>query len=89
MADYIDTITRVQSSGDSTKRYFLFSSSQYRFRREMEAKMGHAYKPGLIFVNGKRMMFTEISKTSTLTRYSDAKVVAYGEPSSFKYQLPG
>ena len=51
--------------------------------------MGHAYKPGLIFVNGKRMMFTEISKTSTLTRYSDAKVVAYGEPSSFKYQLPG
>lgn len=89
MADYIDTISIEQSSSSGSKRYFLFSSSQYKFRREMEAKMGHVYKPGQIFVNGKKMMFTEISKTSTLSRYSDAKVVAYGEPSNFKYTLPG
>jgi hypothetical protein len=70
-------------------KYFLYSMMQFKFRRDLEARLGKTFKPGQVFVNGKRKLFTEISYTPTSARYSDAKVVAQGDPKNFKYSLPG
>lgn len=70
-------------------KYFLFSSKQLEFRREIEKKMGKNFNPGWVIVNGVRADFTEISDTSTSRRFSDAKVVAYADISKVRYQMPG
>lgn len=68
-------------------KYFLYSSQQMEFRTKMEAKMGKIFKPGIVFNKGKRCPFTELSSSPT-NRYSDTKIVAEGEESSFKYTIP-
>jgi len=70
-------------------KYFLFSSQQLDFRREIEKKMGKTFNPGQVIVNGARVSFTEISTENSSKRYSDAKVVAYGDTDKLKYTLPG
>ena len=71
------------------KKYFLFSPSQLKFRKETEMRMGKKFKPGEVFVNGKRLPFTELILDKKNSRYSDAKVVYYGDPSKVKYTMPG
>ena len=69
-------------------KYFIFSSEQLKFRRETELKLGRHFKPGQVIVNGVRTPFTELSDKDK-SRYSDAKVVAYGDISKMTYTLPG
>lgn len=64
--------------------YFLYSDNQYKERTEIENKMSRVFIPGVVFVNGKRVKFTEISRKNT-NRYPDCKVVAEGYKSKMKY----
>lgn len=68
-------------------KYFLYSETQLKMRKEVEAKMGKKFIVGQVIVNGIRKPFTELSSTSS-SRYSDAKIVAQGEVSLMKYTLP-
>ena len=68
-------------------KYFLYSVKQMQFMREMQKKMGKIYKPGIVFNKGKKLSFTELS-SSGKSIYSDAKIVAAGEVTKFKYIMP-
>lgn len=68
-------------------KYFIYSSEQLKFRREVELKMGKKFRVGHVIVNGVKKPFTELSPVST-SRYADAKVVASGDPTLMKYTLP-
>lgn len=68
-------------------KYFLYSETQLKMRKEVEARMGKKFIVGRVIVNGVRKPFTEISSSPT-SRYSDAKVVAQGEVTLMKYTPP-
>lgn len=68
-------------------KYFLYSETQLKMRKEVEARMGKKFIVGQVIINGIRKPFTELSSTSS-SRYSDAKIVAQGEVSLMKYTLP-
>lgn len=70
------------------KKYFLYSQTQLKFRKETERKMGKTFKPGYVIVRGKKMPFTELIAEKKNSRYSDARVVCYDEPSNLKYTMP-
>ena len=57
--------------------YFLYSEQQHKERTEIEKKMSKVFKPGVVVVNGKKKLFTEISTKKT-NRYPDCKLVAEG-----------
>ena len=68
-------------------KYFLYSSEQYRLRKEVEAKMGKKFAVGHVIVDGVKKPFTELSSKPT-SRYSDTKIVAEGDPTTMRYTLP-
>ena len=68
-------------------KYFLYSSEQLKLRKSVESKMGRKFKTGTVIVNGTRKPFTELSSKST-SRFSDAIIVASGDPSLMNYTLP-
>lgn len=70
-----------------TIKYFIYSSQQLKLRKEAEQRMGKKFKAGHVIVNGVRKPFTELSSTGK-SRYSDAKIVAQGNPSLMRYTLP-
>ena len=72
----------------ATIKYFLYSSEQLKMRKSVESKMGKNFKPGVVIVNGTRKPFTELSSTP-ISRFSDAIIVAQGDPTFMNYTLPG
>ena len=68
-------------------KYFIYSSEQLNFRKGIELKMGKNFRVGHVIVNGVRKPFTELS-SSPNSRFPDAKIVAEGDPTLFKYTLP-
>ena len=66
-------------------RYFLYSDSQYRMRREIEATINKKFIPGKVLYKGKWKNFTEIS-SSPDNGFSDCKVVAEGYLGDMQYQ---
>lgn len=68
-------------------KYFLYSSQQQEFQMKIEQGLGKRYQPGVVFTKGTKKNFTELSLTGRST-FSDAKVVAQGEESNFRYTLP-
>ena len=68
-------------------KYFLYSSEQLKFRKDIESKMGKRFKIGHVIVNGVRKPFTELS-SSPKSRFTDAIIVAEGDPSLMNYTLP-
>lgn len=68
-------------------KYFIYSSEQLKLRKSVEAKMGKNFKCGTVIVNGTRKLFTELSPRPT-SRFSDAIIVAQGDPTLMKYTLP-
>lgn len=68
--------------------YFLYSSEQFKFMKSIEEKMGKRFRVGHVIVNGVRKPFTELS-SSPNSRYPDATVVAEGDPTLMRYELPG
>ena len=69
-------------------KYFLYSSEELNFRKEVEAKMGRRFVAGHVIINGTKKPVTSLSSTSTSARYPDSKVVASGEISMMKYTMP-
>ena len=69
-------------------KYFLYSSEELNFRKEVEAKMGRRFVAGHVIIYGTKKPFTSLSSTSTSARYPDSKVVASGEISMMKYTMP-
>lgn len=67
--------------------YFHYSDEQLKFLRKIESKMGGNFKVGVVFNKGKRCSFTELS-SSRQSIYSDDKIVAEGELSTFSYTRP-
>lgn len=68
-------------------KYFMYSTKQRDFRKEMSGKRGKIFRVGEVIVNGTRRPFTELSSSPT-SRFSDARIVAQGDPSTMKYTLP-
>lgn len=67
--------------------YFIFSSEQMQFQKNMAEKMGKTYTVGRVIVGGVRKNFTTMSRTNT-TGYSDEEIVASGEVTKMKYTMP-
>ena len=57
--------------------YFLYSEQQNKERSEIEKKMSRVFSPGTVIVNGRKKIFTELSRSSK-NRYPDCKIVAEG-----------
>ncbi|MCM1235482.1 MAG: hypothetical protein NC489_35735 [Ruminococcus flavefaciens] len=71
-------------------KYFLYSPTQMKFRKQVEEKMGKRFRVGTVIVNGVRKPFTELSSTKT-SRYADAIVVTEMDTDSDtapKYEMP-
>lgn len=71
----------------ATTKYFMYSSEQLKFRKQIESKMGKKFKIGHVIVNGVKKPFTELS-SSPKSRFTDAIIVAEGDPSIMRYTLP-
>ena len=71
----------------SQTKYFLYSSEQLKLRKSLELRMGKKFKVGYVIVNGVKKPFTELS-LNPKSRFSDAIVVAEGDPNKMKYTLP-
>lgn len=69
-------------------KYFIYSRDQMKFKQEREASLGRKFKMGFVIVNGTKKNITEINSTGT-SRFADAKIVAEGESTDFKYSQPG
>lgn len=69
------------------KKYFLYSSEQYKTRTNIEKKLGRKYVPGYVFVNGENKPFTEIN-TKYNSRFKDTQIVYYGEEKDVKFTKP-
>lgn len=64
--------------------YFLYSEQQLAERNRIESKSSRVFTPGTVIVNGKRQLFTEMSKSSK-NRYPDCKIVAEGLKSKITF----
>lgn len=67
--------------------YFLYSEQQQKERSEIDKKMSRVFTPGSVIVNGRKRIFTELSKSSS-NRYPDCKIVAEGMKSKMMYTPP-
>ena len=77
----------MSAASNSNYRYFIYSSEQMAFQKKMEEKTGKTYYVGTVIYRGKRVSFTELSRTGK-SIYSDAKIVAEGDFTKMKYTLP-
>ena len=67
--------------------YFLYSEQQNKERSEIEKKMSRVFSPGTVIVNGRKKIFTELSKSSS-NRYPDCKIIAEGWKAKMMYTPP-
>ena len=67
--------------------YFLYSEQQARDRSAIEKTMSRVFTPGTVVINGRKKIFTEISR-KTSNRYPDCKIVAEGFRSQLVYTNP-
>lgn len=68
-------------------KYFLYSSEQMNILKSINSQMGKMFLVGHVIVNGTKVPFTELSSTPK-SRYTDAKIVAQGDPETMSYTLP-
>ena len=69
-------------------KYFLYSKDQLDEQNNILAKRNKSMTPGIVVVNGIKKQYTQLSSSSTIDRFFDAKIVAEGEESSFTYEKP-
>ena len=67
--------------------YFLYSDQQSKERSEIDKRMSRVFSPGSVIVNGRKKIYTELSKYTT-NRYPDCKIVAEGWRSKMIYTPP-
>lgn len=70
----------------SNIKFFIFSLTQYKMRKEVEARLGREYKPGEVLVNGVYKQYTEIVNDPNEARHPDAIIVATGDIRYIKYK---
>ena len=76
------------STNDSVDiRYFVFSRTQYNTQKEISRKLGKNFVPNKVFLKGQAFEFTEILKDPNKSRYSDVKVIGFGDIKKMKYTL--
>lgn len=68
-----------------SKVYFIYSKQQLNMRRQLAEKIGGTFIPGTVTVQGTNKIYTEIL-SELPSRFSDSKVIAIGELSSFNYK---
>lgn len=66
-------------------RYFIFSVDQLKRDREIADKMNRVYKPKFVVFNGEKYQYTEMSISKENIRFSDYKIVAYGDIENMCY----
>lgn len=69
-------------------RYFLYSMTQVKERNEIENKLGKIFVVGTVVDNGIRKEYSLLSKTATVDRYPDARIIAVGDINTIKYEKP-
>ena len=70
-------------------RYFIYSQEHVNEKNRIEATMGREFVCGQVYVGNKIEEFSYLSKTPTMdSRYPDAKIVASGDPDTFRYTKP-
>ena len=69
-------------------RYFLYSREQMNIKKSVEEKLGKTFKIGTVIVKGLPQEYTEITTDPVNIKFSDAKVVAYGDIRDMKYTKP-
>ena len=57
-------------------KYFLYSEAQIEEKNKILANCGKRFVPGIISVQGKRCLFTQISDETEIPRFIDAKIIA-------------
>lgn len=78
----------LEDSSAEYMQYFLYSAEQFKIRKQIESKIGNDFKPGIVIVNGQQKEFTEMAKTVNSNRYSDTKIITYGDIRTIKYNMP-
>ena len=73
---------------DDYIRYFMFSASQMKLKKEIAEKLGRELVLGTVIIKGEAKQFTEIVKNPNSMRYSDAQIVAQGDIRTIKYTNP-
>lgn len=68
-------------------KYFLYSPQQESFFKKVEESMGRTFRVGTVFYKGTKKSFTEMSAKPS-NQYSDTRIVAEGEESTFRYEIP-
>lgn len=72
-------------SNDGNIKFFMFSSSQMKMRKEVEAKLGKTYTPSLVLVNGEYKQYTEMVNDPKNVRFADSILVTSGDIRHIKY----
>lgn len=70
----------------SNIKFFIFSLTQFKIRKDVEARLGREYKPGEVLVNGIYKQYTEIVNDPKEARFPDAVIIASGDIRFIKYK---
>lgn len=70
----------------SNIKFFIFSLTQFKMRKDVEARLGREYKPGEVLVNGTYKQYTEIVNDPKEARFPDAVIIASGDIRFIKYK---
>lgn len=66
-------------------RYFLYSREQLETKIEISRKLGRAYAPKYVLVNGQWLEYTEI-RTNLTSGFSDSIVITSGNINEMTYR---
>jgi len=69
-------------------RYFIYSMTQMKIKRDIEYKLGRDLVLGKVIVGGVQKEYTEIVSDLADVTESDAKIVAYGDIREMNYTEP-
>lgn len=61
------------------KKYFVFSSTQLKQKREVAKKLGKKLELGTVLVLGNYKQFTDVINSPNHSIYSDAIVITSGD----------
>ena len=69
-------------------RYFLFSMDHVNDKNEIYDRVNKVMVLGTVIYNGTKREFSALSKTQSLGKYTDVRVVAQGDITKMQYTMP-
>lgn len=69
-------------------RYFIYSETQMKIKRDVERRLGKNLVLGTVIVNGESKPYTEIVTDLANVKYSDAEIVTHGDIRKINYTVP-